>query len=268
MKRAPVYDIRTSENAWNTLVALTGVAPQIWERMLLHRSEYRWEDDLVEDVVRRYGQVPPRYEEWTFTYFHITTSADQCSSFQKHGILDLVHSYECKDSELRTFLDGKNIKLDLAGRTLCFGRQTYDISFGGRPPRSDGKARARWAIGRKLYYDFASCGFLSVWAGNPYGGYVHRRPEFLSDIDELLDLTLSEEWHISHKPYEITAVVPGADIVYDGDDEHTDRDKALHYLTKAYTTAFGAPSEEILLLKNGVQIPPDRIIDISPLSCW
>lgn len=68
MKRAPVYDIRTSENAWNTLVALTGVAPQIWERMLLHRSEYRWEGDLVEDVVRRYGQVPPRYEEWTFTY--------------------------------------------------------------------------------------------------------------------------------------------------------------------------------------------------------
>lgn len=42
----------------------------------------------------------------------------------------------------------------------------------------------------------------------------------------------------------------------------------LLYLTKAYTTAFGAPSEEILLLKNGVQIPPDRIIDISPLSCW
>lgn len=62
MKRAPVYDIRTSENAWNTLVALTGVAPQIWERMLLHRSEYRWEDDLVEDVVRRYGQVPSRYK--------------------------------------------------------------------------------------------------------------------------------------------------------------------------------------------------------------
>lgn len=41
-----------------------------------------------------------------------------------------------------------------------------------------------------------------------------------------------------------------------------------HLFTKAYTTAFGAPSEEILLLKNGVQIPPDRIIDISPLSCW
>ena len=58
------------------------------------------------------------------------------------------------------------------------------------------------------------------------------------------------------------------EFVYDGDDEQSDRDKILNYLTKAYNTAFGSPSEEIILLKNHIQIPPHNIIDISPLSCW
>ena len=72
----------------------------------------------------------------------------------------------------------------------------------------------------------------------------------------------------SHKPYKIVATVQGHDIVYDGYDEQDIENKVLNYLTKAYITAFGAPSEHILLMKNGVQIPPEGIIDISPLECW
>lgn len=45
-------------------------------------------------------------------------------------------------------------------------------------------------------------------------------------------------------------------------------EKILNYLTKAYTTAFGAPSEVIVLLKNHIQIPPSKILAIKPLSCW
>ena len=130
------------------------------------------------------------------------------------------------------------------------------------------KAYTRWAIGKKFYYDFTTCGFLSVWNGNPYGGYVHWRPEILSDIDDLLNSTLSHEWRVTHEPYEIVVAISGTDIVYNGDDRQSSKDKIMNYLTKAYTTAFGSPSEEIVLLKNGVQIPPDRIIDIKPLNYW
>lgn len=90
----------------------------------------------------------------------------------------------------------------------------------------------------------------------------------MSDIDDLLNSTLSHEWRITHEPYEIVAAAPGTDIVYNGDDRQSSKDKIMNYLTKAYTTAFGSPSEEIVLLKNGVQIPPDRIIDIKPLNYW
>lgn len=263
-----VYDIRTSENALSTLVNLTGVVPPIWEKNLPRQNEYRYDDDLVRDIILEHGYFPENYENWIFIYFHVTTSANQCNSFKKHGILDLIHSYQCDDSELRGFLNAHGIIIDIGNHSLGYREKIYDISFGECPSRADEKAYACWSIGRKFYYDYTTCGFLSVWESSPYGGYVHCRPEILADIDNLLNLTLSQEWQISHKPYEIVASTRGIDIVYDGDDSCTDREKVLNYLTRAYTTAFGAPSEEIVLLKNGVQIPPDRIIDIAPLTFW
>ena len=268
MKCAPIYDIRTSENALNTLVNLTGVTPLIWDRMRLHRSKYRWEDDWVEAVIRRYGHFPPSYELWDFICFHITTSANQCSSFKRHGILDLKHSYQCEDSELREFLETKGVRIDIENCALNYGKLRYDISYGKQPFETDTKAYACYSIGRKFYYDFTICGFLSVWNESPYEGNIHYRPEIMEDIDNILNLTLSQEWHTSHKPYEITVVVPGTDIVYDGYDESSDNDKILNFLTKAYITAFGAPPEEIVLMKNNIQIPPDRIVNIAPLNCW
>ena len=97
---------------------------------------------------------------------------------------------------------------------------------------------------------------------------MHCRPEILSDIDGLLNLTLSQDWHLSHEPYEIVAAVQGTDILYDGDDDSSGRDKVLNYLTKAYNTAFGALSEEILLLKNHIQVSPSRIWEINPVTYW
>lgn len=268
MNQSLIYDIRTAENALTTLVNFTGVVPPIWEKYILLRNNYQYDEDLVEDVINKHGHFPSSYETWMFIYFHVTTSANKCRSFKEHGILDLKESYLCHDSELRRFLDDKGVVIDIEAHSLSYRGQVYDISYGKCPSRFDTKAHACWSIGRKFYYDYTTCGFLSVWDRSPYGGYVHCRPEILSDIDNLLDLTLSQEWHLSHEPYEVVAVVPGTDIVYDGDDYQSSRDKVINYLTKAYNTAFGSPHEEILLLRNNIQISPHRIIEIKPLSCW
>ena len=55
-------------------------------------------------------------------------------------------------------------------------------------------------------------------------------------------------------------------IVFDGNEDQSDKDKGLMYLTMAYDTAFGEPFEHVILMKNGVQIPPTDIIEIKPLS--
>ena len=197
----------------------------------------------------------------------MTTSANQCVSYSQYGFMDLKSAYLSKDSELRLFLDKHDIHIDLEAQILTYNGQYYDISYGPRP-RGDKDAVNCWSVGRKFFYDYTICGFLSVWESAPYGGQVHRRPEILDDIDNLLHLRLSREWERTHIPYEITAKVSGQHIVYDGDDSYSEKDKVIDYLTKAYLTAFGEPSEKVLLLKNGIHIPPSDILDIRPLSHW
>lgn len=262
-----VYDIRTTENAKQTLVNLTSVPLSVWESYAGREHEYKYTDDLVLDVIKKHGHLPKDFRAFQFVFFHITTSANKCASFFKHGILDLNKSYLCADSELRCFLENHGINIDLDARMLMYMGKKYDITF-GRCPREDTKAYYCWSVGRKFYYDYTACGFLSIWERSPYGGLVHRRPEILSDIDNLLELNLSDRWETTHTPYEVVAKVSGDRIVYDGDDELSDTDKVIGYLTNAYCTAFGAPSEKVLLLKNGIQIPPTDILEVKPLEYW
>lgn len=215
-----------------------------------------------------YGVIPNTYEKFEFIYFHVTTSANRCRSIQKHGIMDLRNAYLCKDSELRSFLDTHRIYINIDAETLTYKNSIFNISYFPYAPRFDTEERDCWSIGRKFYFDFTTCGFLSVWERSPYGGQVHRRPEILMDIDNLLNLNLSNEWATTHVPYEVVAKVSGDKIVYDGYDEQSEREKVIYYLTKAYQTAFGDTSEDVLLLKNNIQIPADDIIEIKPLTHW
>lgn len=182
--------------------------------------------------------------------------------------MDLRNAYLCKDSELRSFLDTHRIYINIDAETLTYKNSIFNISYFPYAPRFDTEERDCWSIGRKFYFDFTTCGFLSVWERSPYGGQVHRRPEILMDIDNLLNLNLSNEWATTHVPYEVVAKVSGDKIVYDGYDEQSEREKVIYYLTKAYQTAFGDTSEDVLLLKNNIQIPADDIIEIKPLTHW
>lgn len=262
-----IYDIRTSEYAQQTLTNLTGVPISVWEQYLGREHEYKYTDYLVEEVIKSYGYFPHSYRDFEFIYFHVTTSANRCASFRSHGILDLRQSYLCQDSELRVFLEKHGIHIDLDERILVYHGQEFDISFGACP-RQDTEAYKRWSIGRKFYYDYTTCGFLSIWERSSYGGQVHLRPEVLMDIDDLLGLNLSREWTSTHNSYKIVARVSGEKIVYDSDDNQSDEDKVLNYLTKAYWNAFGEPSENILLIKNHIQIPPKDILEIKSMEYW
>lgn len=264
-----IYDIRTTEYAKRTLTNLTGVPIPVWEQYLAHEHEYKCLDYLVADVIATKGNLPHSYKDFEFVYFHITTSANGCSSFWKYGILDLKKAYMCPDSELREFLEKHNIYIDLEKRVLTYCEKAFDITFDSSScPRQDTEAYNCWSIGRKFYYDYTTCGFLSVWESSPYGGQVHRRPEILMNIDNLLGLKLSQEWMSTHDSYEIVAKVSGEEVVYDSYDDQSDEDKVLNYLTKAYYTAFREPSENILLIKNGMQIPSLDILEIKPLEYW
>lgn len=107
-----------------------------------------------------------------------------------------------------------------------------------------------------------------MWERSPYWGEVHRRPEIPSDIDDLLNTHLSDEWERTHEPFEVVAKVDRHEICYFSDDDQSDEEKVMAYVVMAYNAALNGLSEEILLMKNGVQIPPEDILEIKPLACW
>lgn len=264
-----IYDIRTSEKALKTLVELTGVSKDIWDNYMDRINDYPYIEKMIEEVVKRYGHLPHSYRDFEFVYFHITTSKENCRSIKNTGIFDLCKAYENKNSELRVFLDNKGIAIDLKRRILRYQDVEYDISYSkSKVPRDNTKEYACWSIGRKFYFDYTTCGFLSVWARSPYGGLVHKRPEILMDIDNLLGLNLSVEWQSMCKPFEVVAKVSGENIIYPYDEGDSEEDKVLYYLAKAFENYFGEPHEEIVLLKNNIQIPPQDVLEIKPLVCW
>lgn len=74
------YDIQSSANACKTLAGLSGVDISTWGKFVGHESEYRYTDDLVEDVIKRFGHLPRTYLDFNFVYFHVTTSANECEA--------------------------------------------------------------------------------------------------------------------------------------------------------------------------------------------
>lgn len=264
-----VYDIRTKEKALDTLITLTGVEESIWIKYTSRINEYPYIDNMIEDVVNKFGSFPSNYLDFEFIYSHITTSSNNCESIKKYGLLDLCNAYECTTSELRMFLDEHGIEIDLSRKILIYQGKKFDISYPKyRVPFQYTKEYDCWAVGRKFYFDYTSCGFLSVCERNPYGGYVHKRPEILMDIDNLLGLKLSEKWEYTHKPFEIVVKVIGENIVYPNDDSDNEKDKVLYYLVKAFINSFYEPSEEVILLKNGITIPTQDILEIKELEYW
>ena len=69
-----VYDIRTREKALDTLITLTGVEENIQIEYASRINEYPYIDNMIEDVVNRFGSFPFTYLDFEFIYSHITTS--------------------------------------------------------------------------------------------------------------------------------------------------------------------------------------------------
>ena len=265
-----LFDIHTERAAQQTLFRLTGIPIEVWEENIHRERDYELQDYFVEAMIEEYGtrQLPESYLGFDFIYFHVTTSADGCASIRRNGILDLKKAYECKDSELRRFLDNHDVFIDIEKALLTYCGHEYDIYYGRCPWDHESVEYKCWSIGRKFYYDYTTCGFLSAWDRSPYGGQVHRRPEILWDIDELLKTRLSDEWEQTHTAYEVVAKVSGEGICYPYDDDASEAEKVMAYIVMAYNEALNGSSQNILLLKNGVQIPPSDILEVNPLSIW
>ena len=266
-----LYDVRTSEKAAVTLENLTGVNRAIWlaERYKNHdRIDYTYADDDVKKIIINHRGHYPDINELEMVVTHITTSSEKCSQISQHGIVGLVKAYEFQNSELRQFLKKHEINIDIEECCLTYKKRAYDISYRKCPPDYDSEAHAAWSIGRKFYYDFTVCGFLSISENDVYGGWVHCRPEILSDIDALLGTRLADEWEAFKEAYAIVFKVPVNDTIYNVWDSDTESEMVKSYLYDAYMCICMGPDTKEILCKNGVEILPEQILECYRFQEW
>ncbi len=110
--------------------------------------------------------------------------------------------------------------------------------------------------------------FLSISEKDVYGGCVHCRPEILSDIDILLGTRLSDEWGASKESYAIVFKVPVSDTIYNGWNSDTESEIVKSYLYDAYMCICIGPDTKEILCKNGVEIPPNQILECHRFQEW
>ena len=266
-----LFDIRNKDKAAKTLERLTGVNETYWsfERMKNSgRYDYTNADEDIERIISKYGGHFPNIVDIELVVTHLTTSNNHCKEILDKGIIDLRKAYANKRSELRYFLEQHGIEIFVDDCCLKYDGLNYDISYGKCPRDSESIEYAAWSVGRRIYYDFTVCGFLSMNSKRPYGGMVHRRPEILSDIDGLLCTNLQAEWFQTHKSYEVIFKIPVLETVYDGWDTDDEDEMVMKYLLDAYMCISTEPDTKEIICKNGIEILPAQIIECNRFRMW
>lgn len=225
-------------------------------------------DKDITNLTRKYGGHIPRLSDLELVVTHITTSNNECKTILDHGLLDLKKSYEIVEGELRAFLEYNGIYIDIDTCQLSYRGKSYDISYGKCPWNHDSIEYAAWSVGRKFYYDFTVCGFLSINKRDVYLGHVHRRPEILYDIDKLLNTNLAGQWMQTHDAYQVVFSLPVSDFVYSGEDTDTEYEMIMSYLSEAYMCICTEPDTREILCKDGIEVPPGNIMECRRFNAW
>ena len=263
-----LFDIRDQQKARDTLLRITGVPFDVWERETNHRNErFKYDDDFVDYVIQRHGCYNVRYEDLEFVFSHLTSSDNNCDSIKRHGIVDLREAYETTDSEIRQFLDKHRVYIDTDLAILSYKSREYSISYGRHSLLDSEEEQLCKKIGYRLYRDFCVCGFLSIDESRPYLTRIDQKPEFLMDIGNLIGKAIDQEWACTHHSYEVIAKVPSSNVVCESE-QPTDKGKLLCYLCFAFNNAIENISQNVLLCKDGISIPPQDIVEVMPFTGW
>lgn len=258
-------DLRDVDKAACTLESITGVSSEVWSAVGKKKTVNV--DDDIGRFIKENGGYIPRFDDLEMVITHVTTSGNGCASILKDGIIDLKSAYQKRDSELRIFLESKGIEILLDYNCLKYRGMPYDISVEDRPWNSESEEHAAWKVGLKFHCDYNVCGFFSVSGNIPYSGNVHRRPEILMNLDNLLKTDLQREWMQSHQAYEIVFRVPFRDILYASEYSDTEN-KVMSYLRYAYKCVSEGPDNKEVPCKKGVEISPDQILECNRFTLW
>lgn len=267
-----IYDISSKESAIKTIVEFIKCP----EDYLIHfifkaRNIYQQNlsnmdirDKLLDELSINIDDIS--IDDLNIAFNHITTSNNSCQDIKEKGLRGL-NDVLLEENELTDFLKKYNVYIDVRQKVISTNRGIKSIELNNN---IDNELKKYFKIGNKIYFDFAICGFFYYSITHPYEGDVHKRPEILNEVSRVVDgVDLSKEWEITHKSYEVKAVIPLSKVntqIFCSDKYSSDygKDLKLELLNKALYMAYSdcEMENEICILKDNQTVLPSEIINI------
>ena len=255
-----VFDMTSPENATKSLAEFAKTT-----NLQIHNLLFNNNHDVHETICEMVKQTIDTngIQDIKIAALHYTSNDDNCESIKQVGLRDLQFVLE-NETPLSKFLNDHSFHFDLSSMKMTYGSEIFDIQYksGVSPIESPINL-----ISNKIYYDYATTAFIYSKNFTKYGGKVHRRPEFLYNLDRIAKHnmalnSLSQEWVDRSKSYEIKFFAP-INII----DECTyDRKPVENWLVNtAVQIIEGISSEVFLYIKRESYVAPEYIASINEL---
>ena len=215
--------------------------------------------------------------------FHIVGSLDDCAEIKRNGLKNLQKVLS-EDTLLSCLLRENHVCFDIENHILYHGDKKINIDYDNSCRQSEYNEINKKIehLAHRIYYDYCVNGFMSNDNVFSYGTDIHKRPEFLLRLVDLLpDLKpLEESWYHKSKSYEIAFFAyieqlhrfnfeldNNNDSPYDGWSGLSDDQKIKKWmLSHAMERANGNITESYLYVKDEIDIPPKQIISCQEIN--
>lgn len=184
-----------------------------------------------------------------------------------------------EQTTLSNLLLENGVKFDVKNKTLNVDGKVIDIDydkFKGRFGLSHEKEYIR-EVARKIYYDSQVNAFFSIDDIVRYGTDIHRRPEFLLNLSNLVPgiKEVEKNWRNKSRGYVVTFLAEFDQFawftLYDyeheyWDDEESRLEHKKWLINKAVSRSFDHGASEIFAyMGSGVTIRPEQVTDFTLL---
>ena len=274
------YDLRTCQKAYDF----------IFEFMNMTSDEYidefviECENDFEKFWERNIDRIKKvDISKLHIIAFHVVGTLDNCKEIKEKGLMNLQEVLS-NNTLLCRLLKSDGIEFDITKKTMSHNDVIYDIDYDKY--RSSlfltEEEKKISKVAHRVYYDFCVNGFLCNDNVFDYGTDIHKRPEFLMTLCNLLPEVKKLErcWKNNAKSYRIEfyatieqiqrfnfGLDEFQDPPYEGWEKLNDEMKIKKWmLSHAIDRASNVLNEDYLYIKDDVIIPRSQILKISKLE--
>lgn len=273
-----LFDIRTPDSAFEFILEFF----EITGKEFINQYIIECNSSIDEFIYKHLDYIDSKdINSLKYTAFHVTSNWNECSEIKTDGIKNLQKVLS-EQSQLRALLLSYGVEFDITKKNLIATKKIIDIDYDkycGQYGLSSYEKKIE-RVAHKIYYDYQVNGFFSNNNILNYATEIHTRPEFISNLTELLPYLKNAEnyWRERSKGYIITFIADFQQFAwytfYDHEyqywsDEENKQQLKKWIISMAVNRSFdgiNSHSEIFAYMNPTTIIKPEQIIDYKQIS--